>query len=211
VDLSTYYLSDFGGYWKEPAAVPTVDGGDFIARFPAGATIPAHGVITVALDTAASFHTTYPAANADYALVGGTMTVLASSGTMTLTNGGELVALFQWDGQADVVRDVDLMIAGVATAPNGLLTKSGVAQDGPDVGTTATAYAADANTLTIQATAPANGKSTKRLLLEAGHETQAGTSNGLGGDDETSEQTATTWDTTFAAPTPGAVPAALLP
>ena len=48
--------------------------------------------------------------------------------------------------------------------------------------------------------------STKRILAETGHETQAGTGNGLGGDDETSEDTRMTWDSTFTAATPGAAP-----
>jgi hypothetical protein len=31
------------------------------------------------------------------------MTTLASNGTGSLTNSGELVVLFQWDGQSDLV------------------------------------------------------------------------------------------------------------
>lgn len=44
------------------------------------------------------------------------------------------------------------------------------------------------------------------MMAEAGHETQAGTGNGIEGDDETSEDTRTTWDSTFLAPTPNAAP-----
>jgi hypothetical protein len=54
--------------------------------------------------------------------------------------------------------------------------------------------------------APASARSAKRLVLEIGNETQAGTGNGVGGDDETSENTAITWDTTYTVPTPGATP-----
>src|SRR5690242_16169331 len=32
VDLSTYYLSDNGGYWKLPQATPNLGASDFIAR-----------------------------------------------------------------------------------------------------------------------------------------------------------------------------------
>ena len=73
-------------------------------------------------------------------------------------------------------------------------------------------YHADAMSIPMQASAPAAGKSTKRIALESGHETQAGNGNGIDGDDETSEVTTTTWDTTttFSAPTPGSVPPALL-
>jgi hypothetical protein len=213
VDLSNYYLSDNGAYWKLPSAVPTVDGGDFLVHFPAGASIAGHGVVLVALDTAANFKTTYPAATADYSVAdhAGGFALLASSGTPSLTNGGELVVLFEWDGQSDLVTDVDMVIAGAATPANALVTKGGIAQDGPDLGATKSTYLPDANTLAIQATAPTLGKSTKRIALEAGHETQTGAGNGQAGDDETSEVTSLTWDTAYTTPTPGTVPAALLP
>jgi hypothetical protein len=210
VDLSTYYLSDAGNYFRIPGGPPVVDPADFIARFPAGSSIPGKGVITVALDTTAAFTATYGAAPT-FALSGGTMTVVASNGVPGLTNTGELVALFRWDGTSDLVKDVDIVLAGVPTAGNGLVDKSGVTLDGPDADVTSTAYKTDARTLTAQPTAPASGKSTKRTALEAGHETQSGAGNGLTGDDETSENTAMTWDTTFTNPTPGTIPTGLLP
>lgn len=209
VDLSSYYLSDNGGYFRLPAGLTTIDSTDFLAKFPAGATIAAHGVITVAIDTSANFLATYGVAPT-YSLASATMTNIVSNGVPSLTNAGEVIVLFRWDGQADLVKDVDLVLAGTPTVANSLVDKSAVAIDGPDAGTQTTAYAADARTLPMQGTAPAAGKSTKRLAIEAGHETQAGGGNGITGDDETSEDTAATWDTTgFGNPTPGVVPAAL--
>jgi len=210
VDLATFYLADNGKYFQLPAGTVAIDTNDWIVRFPAGASIPAHGVVTVATDSAANFMTTY-GMPPTYAIVGGTLTTVAINGVATLTNAGEIVVLFQWDGQSDLVHDVDMMIAGVPTAANGLIDKSGMALDGPDAGATTTAYAADAHALAAQPTAAASGKSTKRIALETGHETQSGTGNGAGGDDETSENTAVTWDTAYTAPTPGAVPTVLLP
>lgn len=211
VDLSMYYLSDNGNYFRLPAGAPTLDSGDFVVKFPAGASIPAHGVITVALDTTANFTTTYTTAPT-YSIASNTMTPIAANGVPTLTNGGELIVLFRWDGATDLVKDIDLVVAGAATAANGLVDKSSVAQDGPDAGTTTTTYAADARTMLVQAGTPASGKSTKRLSTEAGHETQGGGGNGILGDDETSEDTAATWDSAgFGNPTPGTVPAALQP
>ncbi len=210
VDLSTYYLADAGSYFRLPGGPPILDTADFIARFPAGASIPGKGVITVALDTAVAFTTAYGAAPT-FALNGGTMTTVASNGVAGLTNGGELVVLFRWDGTSDLVRDVDMLLAGVPSVANALVDKSGVTLDGPDADVTTTAYKADAGTLAAQPTAPASGRSTKRTALEAGHEMQSGAGNGLTGDDETSENTAMTWDTTFTAPTPGAIPTGLLP
>ncbi len=211
VDLSTYYLSDSGNYFRLPAGAPTVDIGDFIVKFPAGASIAAHSVITVALDTAAAFTTVYAVAPT-YSIASGTMTTITANGVATLTNTGELISLFRWDGQADLVKDVDLVLAGAATPANGLVDKSAVALDGPDSGTSATSYASDARTLVAQPSTPAAGKSTKRLATEVGHENQSGGGNGILGDDETSENTAATWDSAgFGTPTPGTVPAALLP
>ena len=207
VDLSMYYLSDNGNYFKLPGGV-TVESSDFIIRFNAGTSIPAGGVITVALDTAASFQTTYGVAPT-FALGSGGMQLIASSGTPTLTNAGELVVLFRWDGVSDLVADSDLLLVGVPTAANGIVDKSGQAIDGPDADATPTSYGTDSRTIAAQSAAPGAGQSTKRVALETGFEATGG--NGITGDDETSENTAMTWDTTFTAPTPNAVPASLLP
>jgi len=211
VDLSTYYVADAGLYFRIPGGAPVLDTADFIAKFPAGASIPGKGVITVALDTSANFTSAYPGVTPTFALTGGTMTTVASNGVPSLTNGGELVVLFRWDGASDLVRDVDIVLAGVPSVANALVDKSAYALDGPDADVTTTAYKTDARTLAAQATAPASGRSTKRTALESGYEMQSGAGNGLTGDDETSENTAMTWDSTFTVPTPGAIPTGLLP
>jgi hypothetical protein len=200
VDLSSYYLSDNGNYFKLPAGVPTVAAADFIVKFPAGAQIPGHGVVTVATDTAASFTTSYGVAPT-YSIADATVDVIVKSGVPTLTDAGELVVLFQWNGTDMLVKDVDMVLVGVPTAANGLVSKSGYVQGG-------STYATDADTLAPQAAAPWNGKSTKRLMLDSSYEVAGG--NGLMGQDETSELTSTTWDSTYGAPTPGQVPTALL-
>ncbi len=206
VSLTDYYLSDSGNYFRLPAGT-TVPQSDFIIKFNAGASIAAGAVITVALDTAASFQTIYGVAPT-FALGSGTMTSVVANSAPTLTNDGELVVLFQWSGQSDLVADVDLILAGRPTALNGLTDKSGVALDGPDADSATTAYGTDARTIAIQGSIPGNNLSTKRIALETGFEATG--TNGLDGDDETSENTAMTWDTTFTAPTPGTVPAGLL-
>jgi uncharacterized protein len=208
VDLSTYYLSDSGAYFRLPTTA-TVDSSDFIVRFPAGATIAPGAVVTVAIDTAASFQTVY-GAPPTFSIASATMTTIAVSGTATLTNSGEPVVLFRWDGQGDLVSDVDMVIAGVPTSTNLMPDKSGQAFDGPDTGSTTTAYGPDARTIAAQPTAPGSGLSTKRIARETGHEVQNGSGNGIAGDDETSEDTSSTWDTTFTAPTPGSVPIGVL-
>jgi hypothetical protein len=199
VDLSTYYLADNGDYWKLPVGAPNIGTADFIVQFPAGASLAGGAVATVALGTAAAFTTAYGVAPT-YSIADNTITHTDVAGAPTLTDSGEIIVLFQWDGAADLVHDVDMMLAGTPTGANGLVSKSGATQG-------ASTYATDANTIASQASAPGSGTSTKRIALETGHETQAGTGNGIGGDDETSEDTRMTWDTTFTAPTPGQVPA----
>jgi len=203
VTLTNYWVTDVPSYFRLPAAGQTIDNADFIAHFPAGATIAAGDAIVIAMDTVANFTTTYGTAP-DYSIADATLMVTAT-GTATLTNTGEPVVLFYWDGATDLVADCDIVIAGVPSTGNALQDKSGVAIDGPDGGTTGTAYAADARTMPTT-TAPGSALSIKRILLETGHETQASGGNGITGDDETSEQTATTWDSVYTAPTPGSTP-----
>lgn len=209
VDLSRYYLADHGSYFRVPSNTATVDSADFIVKFPNNATIPAHGVITIATDTATTFNTAY-GMQPTYAITNGTMMPIVTNGTASITNAGEIVVLFYWDGTSDLVRDVDMILVGVPTTANGIVDKSGYGLDGPDAGNTPSSYVADARTLVAQAATPGVGLSTKRVKLETGHEVQNGSGNGLVGDDETSENTVMSWDTSYTAPTPGVVPAALL-
>ncbi|MEO8550395.1 MAG: hypothetical protein ABI678_10490 [Kofleriaceae bacterium] len=201
VPLADLYLCDNGNYFKLPAGTPALTSGDFLVKFPGNDIVAAHSAITIATDTGASFSSAYGVAPT-YSIADANLTVVAAQ-QPTLTDSGEVVVLFQWDGTSPLVHDVDIMIAGVPTAGNTIVSKSGYAQ-------LANAYQTDAMAIAAQPSAPASGKSTKRIALETGHETQTGTGNGANGDDETSEQTGTTWDTTFGAPTPGQVPAALL-
>jgi hypothetical protein len=204
VDLSTYYLSDSGGYYTVPVQA-TVQANDFIVKFPVGAKLAGHGVLVVAIDTPTNFATTYGMAPS-FSLVDGSMQTIAMNGQATLTNEGEPVILFQWDGRSDLVRDVDIMLAGVpAGMSNTFPNKSGMQQDGPDADLLPSAYAVDRYTIGPQPAAPGSGRSTKRIKLEAGHEVQDGKGNGQSGDDETSEDTAVTWDTVFTPATPFSV------
>ncbi len=211
VDLSTYYLTDVPSYFRLPASTQTVDNADFIVRFPTGATIAPGAVVVVALDTAANFMTATGVAPT-YSIAGNTMVNIMVTGAATLTNTGEPVVLFHFDGASDRVTDVDVMIAGVPTAGNALMNKSGVIVDGPDADSVGTAYATDAMTIAAQPSAPGSALSTKRVARESAATELQTAGNGPGGQDETSEQTGTTWDVApFTALTPGTVPAALQP
>jgi len=121
VDLSTYYLADNGAYYALPlqSMQVTVQQNDFIVKFPPSAKLAAHGVVVVAIDTPMNFAATYGVAPS-FSVVDGSMQTIAMNGQPTLTNEGEAIVLFQWDGQSDLVRDVDILLAGRPTAPNDL-------------------------------------------------------------------------------------------
>lgn len=206
VDLSTYYLSDNSNYYLLPThgSNTSVDDTDFIVRFPPNAKIEGHDVVVVAIDTPTNFSIMY-GPSPSFSLADGSMQSVVMNGTPNLTNGGEPIILFQWDGNSDLVRDVDIMIAGKLSAHNDFTNKSGMQQDGPDTDTLPSAYPVDRQTIAPQPSAPGPGLSTKRIKLEAEHEVHDGQGNGQSGDDETSEDTSVTWDTTFTAPTPFAV------
>jgi lamin tail-like protein len=213
VQLSTYYLSDSGNYYRLPAGA-TIDPTDFLVKFPEGAVIHGQQALTVAIALPADFLTTYSILPS-FSLRDGSMQTLAMNGAPQLTNGGEPIILFQWDGRSDLVSDVDILLAGApGGATNALPNKSNATQDGPDADTIAGKYAVDLGTIHAQPAAPGSGVSTKRIALEDGHEMHNGTGNGPSGDDETSEDTAATWDGTttspFTAPTPGKVPSQLM-
>jgi hypothetical protein len=203
VDLSDYWITDVATYYQLPAGTASISPSDFVARFPAGAQIAAGAVQTIALPAATVFQTRYGAAPT-YAVTGGTMTVMldAAMTPATITNTGEPVILFYWDGESDLVTDVDLLIAGAPSMVNQLQNKSGAVVDGPDGDSSTSAYTADA--MSIGTTnVPGIDQSIKRVMAESGFEGQSGTGNGVMGDDETSETTTTTWDTAFTTPDPG--------
>ncbi|MBP9206490.1 MAG: lamin tail domain-containing protein [Kofleriaceae bacterium] len=228
VDLRNYYLSDAPSFWMLPGHPTTpivLDASDFLERFPAGASIPAGGVITIAMN-GPGFTTRY-AADPTYStdeLAGTTVameTTVMSGGANPnpgITNGGEVVILFYWDGASDRVQDVDIVLAGpAATSAANRLPAAGMnyrmAVDGPDADAVATAYAPDALTLQPMAAALVDADplfpSYKRLTRDgAASEVQTG-GNGIAGNDETSEQQLMTWDGGTTAGTPGAVPTTL--
>jgi hypothetical protein len=216
IDLSNYYLTDIGDYWKWPAAVrPMVISSDFVVRFPAGATIAARQVIAVSMDMtlfsdAYGIAATYSVDVATGAQAFRDRTVSGIVGEASLTDGGEIVILFYWDGMSDLVKDVDIALAGkTAASGNSLKTKEAV--DGPDADAIPSSYQPDNGQLGGGMSELAGESlSFKRRTLEVGSESQLGSGNGITGDDETSEALKSTWDGDLAspltAPTPGTVP-----
>ncbi len=231
IDLSDYYLSD-AVTGNDNRYVDIVDGSattytsDFIARFPAGATLGADAFAVVSMHDDADFTAEYGTLP-DYEIndaSGGTDGIADMvdpggliGGSAGLSNAGEMIILFHWDGASDLVDDVDYVVWGdLAEA----VDKTGLAKDGPDVDTDPTTYLDDTP---VSSQAPVDldgggddphdfGFSAARAVpfVETG-ETGAG-GNGLTGHDETSEDLTVlgNWSV-HAAPSPGTADADVPP
>jgi endonuclease/exonuclease/phosphatase family metal-dependent hydrolase len=222
IDLSQVYLTDgtFAGggtfYYNIVTGDLDAAGGggfsDWHARFPSGATIAPGEYQTVAMgDGATGFFATYgvlptyevcdtdgAVADMEEALAG---SINCDANSPGLTNGGEVVIMYQWDGVSDLVGDIDYAVWGDRDEA---VDKTGVAIDGPDGDDVASAYLADtpvASQSVVAGGAHGSGDSFTRADLDEGTEVQSG-GNGVDGADETSENLADTF--CIAAVTPGA-------
>lgn len=222
IALDNYYLSDHMDYAFLPA-FGTVDGPnisgpyDFLARFPPGNVILPRQVMTIALNAGAYF-VAY-GKSADFSINGTafpptqSMVPIIVGATTLFTDTGEAVILFFWDGQSDLVKDVDITVAGDDPSDTNMPgDKTDLQVDGPDNGAARSTYADDADTIDALDSRGDGGTSYKRIALEGDAEIHNGTGNGITGHDETSENIRKTWDNTnFTIPTPGDVPTALNP
>lgn len=218
LDLSDVYITDAtfapgGTFYYNIVTGSNAGGGgfaDFHARFPDGASIQGGAYQTISLAGSDDFAAEY-GANPDYELFedGASADAIpdmreAFTGSINdqggLTNSGEVVVLYQWDGASDIVTDLDYALWG---DKDEAVDKTGVATDGPDSDSDTTAYAPDtaiADQDVIATGSHSSGSSFQRVDLTEGTETASG-GNGLGGSDETSENLSSTWTT--ATPTPG--------
>lgn len=179
-------------------------GSDFHARFPTGATIGSGEYQTIALRGSASFSTTYGLAPT-YELseadsipdaIPDMLEALPGSigGQAGLTDSGEAVILYFWDGTSDLVTDLDYIVWGDKAEA---VDKTGVSIDGPDDDNIPGTYLAD-TTIDFQDVLGTGNPlhtsttSVQRKDLAEGVETHSG-GNGAAGDDETSEDLSNTW------------------
>ncbi len=221
IDLSNVYLTDatFAGggvfYYNMVTGAGAGGGGfgDFHARFPDGATIGPGEFQTVALNGSANFVTEYgtdptyelyeDGAGAD--AVADMREALPGSinGQGGLSNSGEIVILYAWDGASDLVEDIDYAVWGDKVEA---VDKSLLGIDGPDADGADSFFAAETAIVdqdVILDGAHAGGDSFQRVDFSEGTEAQTG-GNGVTGDDETSENLSATWS--LLAATPGAAP-----
>ncbi len=200
VDLSNYYLSD-EVFNNNNNYINVVKGGftafssDFMVKFPAGASIAPKQFLTVAF-SGAGFKTSY-GKPADFEIKGddantADMTAVSVGPNAGLSNDGEVLILFHWDGQSDLVQDVDYVVWGDKAEA---IDKTGVSIDGPDADTTPSTYQPDtpvAQQFVVDCENDGDpfphddGKTAQRRLEVEDVETWSG-GNGIGGHNETSE------------------------
>lgn len=219
VDLSDVYLTDatFAGtpstfYYNIVTGAAAGGGGfgDFLARFPAGATIAPGEYQTIAIAGSTAYNGEY-GVDPNYELFedDGVADAIPDMreglpGSINnqggLTNSGEVAILFAWDGASDLVIDLDYVVWG---DKNEAVDKTGISIDGPDADMTSSSYLADtaiASQDVVSVTGHAAGSSFQREDLTEGMEIISG-GNGANGHDETSEDLSATWCED--APTPG--------
>jgi len=204
IDLSDYYLANYNTYYQLVDDAYSTNSIHFLCRFP-NSSLQAHTAMVVALDGAA-YDTVYNK-TADFEIVAGDaqatdMVAVQVGSNPTLEFAKGMVILFYWDGNSDLVKDVDYLPWGISIFKSYWMDKTGVAIDGPDADSQTSAYAADLATGSQKAPqAGSDGKSLQRQGSEEVDEIQSG-GNGITGNNEASED----WQISFEArpPTPGA-------
>jgi hypothetical protein len=123
-----------------------------------------------------------------------------------LASDGEVIILYNWDGQSDLVQDVDYALWGDKKEA---VDKNGISIDGPDPGSDPSAYLDDTpivQQIPVSSGTPhGSGESVQRFTAEENNEIQNG-GNGISGHDETSENLALSFQ--VSAPTPNEGPPA---
>ncbi len=210
IDLSDFYLTDAtysggGTYYYNIVTGTNAGGGgfgDFHARFPDGAIIASGEYQTLSFAGSDDYFATY-GTNPTYELyedgaspdgIPDMREALPGSinGQGGLSDSGEVVILYQWDGASDLVLDMDYVVWGDKVEA---VDKTGVSIDGPDADADASAYQND-TAIAVQDVvaggAHAADNSWQRDDLTEGAEIATG-GNGVNGEDETSEDLSNTW------------------
>lgn len=223
IELSNYYLTDAtnpgsGFYYYNVVTNANAGGGslgDFHARFPQGAVIAPGEYQTIAMSGTAFITTygvspTYELFNTDAAIPDLREALPGSINNQGgLSNDGEVIILYYWDGQSDLVQDVDYAVWGDKMEA---VDKTGISIDGPDPDNDPSSYLNDTPIQLQISISPSNphetGRSVQRLNAVENGETLSG-GNGIAGHDETSENLAASFKPNL--PTPNAAPPASNP
>ncbi len=222
IALDNYYLSDYNATANKYYSIVTFNGAidlggtDYLVKFPAG-TILQPGRVAVVTQDAVTFlgeffggdlnaFTSQPGSPQLFEVTDSNPLVpdmvnlnsnATTPGNFGKTNGsatnGEHMVLFYWDQSSDLVKDVDIIQWGNPTGGNAYTLKtSAITMDGPDVDATATAFKDDAGPVSKIAIATAPYDLLVRVSSDEAGETTTG-GNGITGNDETTENVATSW------------------
>lgn len=238
VPLDNYHLTDFTSssnavaYFRMPTGAnffDTTNADDFSVRFPANSSIASGQTIVIAVD-GAGFTAVYGNVTPNFVLrnpvVGSNVPRMRVWDGVTtppnllnfatgdvganvgLSNTGEIVVLFTWNGQAnpapDLVSDVDIVNYGGTSANNTSVDKSGEAIDTAFDNDQATStYLAETNPgaqdLMRAPVVTTSGRTCTRIAWNEGTETTTN-GNGVTGHDETSENLNVTFASATASP-----------
>ncbi len=220
IDLSNYYLTDAthvsgGKYYYNIVTGKNYGGGsysDFHARFPENAKIEPGCYQTVALNGDSAFFAVYGvyptyemaedgAAGYDAPDLREAMPGSIQGLTSGLTNSDEIIILYYWDGESDLVQDVDYVLYDDGgQVPDEAIDKTGLKIDGPDADSDSSLYLNDTPIENQKVVvSPKRNFSAQRINNGEGFENRTG-GNGITGHDETSEDLNATW--AEAKPTP---------
>jgi len=221
IALDNYYMSDYNAAANKYYSIVTfpapVDLGssDYIVRFPAGTNLAPGKVAVVCQDAVTFLGEFFGGSLTAFTSQAGSPQLFevtdsdplvpnminfnsnaTTPGNFNKTNGaaanGEHMVLFEWDQTSDLVHDLDIIQWGNPTGTNAFTLKTnGVAIDGPDADTNATAFANDAGPLSNISFTTNYDLLVRVSSDETGEATSGG--NGLGGDDETTENYSLTW------------------
>ncbi len=223
-DLSNYYIATSQSYATLPAGETDLDfQQDFIVRFPEGTQIDPQDVVVVAID-GEGFEEAY-GEPPNYAIrEAGDVSEMrhievANLDQIGISGSGEAVVLFHWDGESNLVQDVDMMISGIREGvdhPNNVLDKSGIEVDGPATGVAL--YREDAATMALvenQFESRADPGHSYTRLAFPGNAIIKEDGNGITGHDVTSEVLRETWESfaegdEYSPPSPWDLPASLV-
>ncbi len=199
VSIEHYYLADNNFYAKLPQfrietePSETLENSDFIVTFPTGSTIASKAVVVIGVKPD-------PFAGLNFRILGqgGTAMEQAFPGSLgtqpSLTDSGEPIILFFWDGHTNLVTDVDIFISGKSpTNNNALKAKTNLTIAGPSGPACPSAYLSDSLLMTPLVGDPTSDTNYNRVKLEGFFETNFN-GNGVGGHDESSENTRESWE-----------------
>ncbi|MCD6376196.1 MAG: hypothetical protein J7L94_11760 [Caldisericaceae bacterium] len=200
--FSNLFLANYNTYYELVSDQFPATSQFFNVKFPE-INLEAGQVIVIALDGAG-----YLAAygkRADFEIKGTDdqtpdLEIVRAGSSPILELAKGMVILFHWDGQSDLVQDVDYLPWGLQVF-NAWMDKSGVQIDGPDADSTPTAYLDDLPTSQQKAISsiPTNQSLQRSGAIEVDEISTGG--NGLSGHNEASENFQQSFKT--AAPTPG--------